>query len=114
MMRTDHSMRPPMPAATIAFKSPNACNECHKDRDAAWADDVVRKWYPRDYQAEPLRRAALMDAARKNQWQRLPEMGLAKSSNPKGDEIYRNSLVRLLRNCNDPREVAYGSRSRRP
>jgi len=24
MMRTDHSMRPPMPAATIAFKSPNA------------------------------------------------------------------------------------------
>jgi hypothetical protein len=28
MRRTDHSMRPPMPAATIAFKSPNACNLC--------------------------------------------------------------------------------------
>jgi tetratricopeptide (TPR) repeat protein len=108
MMRTDHSMRPPMPAATAAFKSPNACNECHKndghkDHDAAWADAIVRKWYPRDYQAEPLRRAALLDAARKDQWQRLPEM-LAEIENPKCDEIYRNSFVRLVRNCGDPRK----------
>ena len=29
MERTDHSMRPPTPAATIAFHSPNACNLCH-------------------------------------------------------------------------------------
>ena len=103
MMRTDHSMRPPMPAATVTCKSPNACNECHKDHDAAWADQWVRKWYPRDYQAEPLRRAALVDAARKEQWQRLPEM-LADIREPKGDEIYRNSLVRLLRGCRDPRK----------
>ena len=74
MGRTDHSMRPPTPAATIAYKSPNACNQCHTDHDAPWADQWVRKWYPRDYQAEPLRRAALLDAARKNDWQRLPEM----------------------------------------
>ena len=46
MGRSDHSMRPPTPAATIAFKSPNACNLCHADHDAAWADDWVRKWYP--------------------------------------------------------------------
>ena len=103
MARTDHSMRPPMPAATIAYKSPNACNQCHADHDAPWAEQWVRKWYPRDYQAEPLRRAALIDAARKNEWQRLPEM-LADVCNPQGDEIYRNSLVRLLRGCPDPRK----------
>ena len=103
MMRTDHSMRPPMPAATMAFKSPNACNQCHTKYDAAWADKYVRTWYPRDYQAEPLRRAALLDAARKDQWQRLPEM-LAEIKNPASDEIYRNSLVRLLRGCSDPRK----------
>ena len=73
MMRTDHSMRPPIPAATIAFESPNACNLCHKDKDATWADQWVRKWYPRDYQAEPLA-GPLMDEARKNHWDRLPEM----------------------------------------
>ena len=103
MARTDHSMRPPTPAATIAYKSPNACNQCHADHDAPWADQWVRKWYPRDYQAEPLRRAALLDAARKNDWKRLPEM-LADVRNKQGDEIYRNSLVRLLRGCNDPQK----------
>ena len=103
MARTDHSMRPPMPAATIAYKSPNACNQCHADHDAPWADQWVRKWYPRDYQAEPLRRAALLDAARKNDWKRLAEM-LADVQNKQGDEIYRNSLVRLLRGCTDPKK----------
>ncbi|MCL5735275.1 MAG: hypothetical protein M1274_06740 [Actinobacteria bacterium] len=29
MTRSDHSMRPPTPAATLRFKSPNACNLCH-------------------------------------------------------------------------------------
>jgi Flp pilus assembly protein TadD len=103
MARTDHSMRPPMPAATIAYKSPNACNQCHADHDAAWADQWVRKWYPRDYQAEPLRRAALLDAGRKNDWQRLAEM-LADVEKQRGDEIYRNALVRLLRGCSDAKK----------
>ena len=40
MNRTDHSMLPPTPAATIAYKSPNACNLCHTDKDAAWADKI--------------------------------------------------------------------------
>src|SRR5208337_66063 len=111
MGRTDHSMRSPTPAATIAYQSPNACNQCHADHDAPWADQWVRKWYPRtalnnkgimeSWQAEPLRRAALLDAARKNDWKRLAEM-LADVQGKQGDEIYRNSLVRLLRNCTDP------------
>ena len=55
MRRSDHSMLPPTPAATIAYNSPNACNLCHADRDAAWADNLVRVWRPRDYQAPVLR-----------------------------------------------------------
>lgn len=92
MGRSDHSMRPPTPATTIRFQSPNACNLCHADRDAAWADAWVRKWYPRDYQADTLRKAELIDAARKGQWERLPEMlgELAKRDN---DAVYRTSLV---------------------
>ena len=100
MNRSDHSMRPPMPAATIKFQSPNACNLCHTDEDAAWADEWVRKWYPRDYQAEPLRRAELIDAARKQQWQRLPEM-LAELRGGEGGEVYTTSLLRLLAGCGD-------------
>jgi tetratricopeptide (TPR) repeat protein len=103
MGRSDHSMRPPMPAATTAFKSPNACNLCHADRDAAWADRYCRQWYKRDYQAESLRRGELLDQARKQQWKRLPEM-LAEIQKADGDEVYKTSWVRLLQGCDDQRK----------
>jgi tetratricopeptide (TPR) repeat protein len=102
MMRSDHSMRPPTPATTLAFKSPNACNMCHEDKDATWADKCVREWYPNDYQAQVLRRAELIDAARKQQWQRLPEM-LTELTSKDGDAVYQASLARLVRTCPDPR-----------
>jgi tetratricopeptide (TPR) repeat protein len=100
--RTDHSMLAPSPAASMAYNSPNACNICHADHDAAWSDEWVRIWYKRDYQAEVLRRAGLLDAARKNRWDRLDEM-LAEIGRTDNDQVYRNSLVRLARQCNDPR-----------
>jgi tetratricopeptide (TPR) repeat protein/nitrate/TMAO reductase-like tetraheme cytochrome c subunit len=94
MNRTDHSMLPPAPAATIAFESPNACNACHKDKDAAWADKEVRKWRDRDYQAPVLSRAGLIAAARKRNWQKLPEM-LAYITGKDRDEVFAASLIRL-------------------
>jgi len=74
MNRSDHSMLPPAPSATMAYKSLNACTVCHTDKDAAWADRYVREWRPRDYQAPVLKRAALIDGARKRDWTKLTEM----------------------------------------
>ncbi|KAF1077847.1 tetratricopeptide repeat protein [Halodesulfovibrio sp. MK-HDV] len=98
MYRSDHSMLPPTPAATIEFGSPNACNVCHTDKDAKWADSYVRKWRSRDYQAPVLHRASLIEAARENKWDRLPEM-LTYINDPSSNEIFVTSLIRLLRNC---------------
>jgi len=103
MNRTDHSMLPPAPSATLKFKSPNACNLCHSDRDAAWADSHVRKWRKRDYQAAVLHRAGLIDAARRSDWSRLPAM-FSYINNTKNNEVYRTSLVRLLRASDDERK----------
>jgi len=100
MRRSDHSMLPPTPAATLAFQSPNACNLCHRDRDAAWADRQVRMWHEHDYQGTVLERAGLIDAARKQEWQRLPEM-LSYLEREEREEIYAVSLIRLMRSCND-------------
>ena len=102
MSRSDHSMLPPAPAATVAFGSPNACNLCHADRDAAWADAVVRRWRERDYQAPVLARAALVSAARKRDWSRLPEM-LAYVRDRDRDEVVATSLIRLLGTSADER-----------
>jgi tetratricopeptide (TPR) repeat protein len=95
MRRHDHSMLPPTPAATIEFASPNACNLCHEDQDAAWADGWVRQWRDRDYQAPVLRRASLVQAAREQDWSRLGEM-LDYIREPDRDVVVANSLIRLL------------------
>jgi hypothetical protein len=100
MRRTDHSMRPPMPASTLAFGSPNACNLCHTNNDAAWADGLVRAWYTNDYQAATLRLGSLIAAARKGDWSRLPEITRYLAGHDR-EEIWAASFLHLLRGCDD-------------
>ncbi|GKT07817.1 tetratricopeptide repeat protein [Desulforhabdus sp. TSK] len=95
MNRSDHSMLPPAPSATMAYQSPNACNLCHTDKDAAWADRQVREWLPRDYQAPLLHRASLIDAARKRDWSKREEM-LHYITSPDRNEVFAASLIRLI------------------
>jgi tetratricopeptide (TPR) repeat protein len=103
MRRSDHSMLPPTPSTTIAYKSPNACNVCHTDKDAAWADRWVRQWHKKNYQAPVLYRASLIDAARRRDWEKLPAMFeyLARKDR---DPVFAASLLRLLRPSNDDRK----------
>jgi tetratricopeptide (TPR) repeat protein len=102
MNRSDHSMRPPMPSATIQFQSPNACSICHQDKDAQWADDSVRQWHKEDYQKPTLETAALIDQARKGDWKNVSKM-LTYLQRKDKDEIFANSLIRLLQNKDAPR-----------
>jgi len=46
--RHDHSLRVPRPDLSVSLGTPNACNTCHADRDAAWARNQVRAWYGHD------------------------------------------------------------------
>jgi tetratricopeptide (TPR) repeat protein len=98
MARSDHSMRPPAPAATIKYKSPNACNICHDDEDAKWADDHLRKWHKKDYQRSILEPASLVDEARRGNWDRL-ETILEYIGSKSRDEVVATSLLRLLSGC---------------
>lgn len=43
--RNDHSFRLPRPDLSIGTDNPNACNQCHKDKNAQWANDAMVKWY---------------------------------------------------------------------
>jgi tetratricopeptide (TPR) repeat protein len=98
MNRTDHSMRPPTPAATVTFKSPNACNLCHKDKEAKWSDRYVREWYKDDFQKPVLDEAHLINAARRQDWERLDEtLDYIGGEDP--EEVVATSLIRLLRSC---------------
>ncbi len=43
--RHDHSMRIPRPDLSVKLGTPNACNNCHEDKDTAWAAGQVKSWY---------------------------------------------------------------------
>ena len=106
MNRSDHSILPPMPAATIAFGSPNACNMCHtdEDEDAEWANKAVEKWHGVGYQEERLKTGALIKAARASDWSKLPDI-LKYIASEDRDEVVSASLIRLLDNCNSDTKI---------
>ena len=60
----DYSFRIPRPDLSVELGTPNACNQCHADKDAACASTQVKQWYgktPEGYQQF----AHALDAARK-------------------------------------------------
>ena len=43
--RRDHSFRIPRPDLSEKFGSPNACNQCHTDKNNQWAAEKIKKWF---------------------------------------------------------------------
>ena len=68
--RHDHSFRVPRPDITEALgsdKAPNACNNCHRDKDARWAANAVARWYGPNRRHEQTFGATLAAADRLDQ-----------------------------------------------
>jgi predicted CXXCH cytochrome family protein len=43
--RHDHSFRVPRPDLSARLGTPNACNDCHSDKPAAWAAAAIESWH---------------------------------------------------------------------
>jgi predicted CXXCH cytochrome family protein len=43
--RHDHSFRIPRPDLSVTLGTPNACNDCHKDKSPEWAAAAIEGWY---------------------------------------------------------------------
>ena len=43
--RHDHGFRIPRPDVSARLGTPNACNDCHRDKSPAWAASAVESWY---------------------------------------------------------------------
>ena len=43
--RHDHSFRIPRPDLSMKLETPNACNDCHKDKSPEWAAQAIEGWY---------------------------------------------------------------------
>lgn len=93
-VRRDHSFRVPRPDFTVLYGTPNACNQCHKDKPAKWAADAVVRWYGPTRRREPHFVEAL-DAGRRGlpQAEKLLAALISDSSSP---AIARATALTLL------------------
>lgn len=62
--RRDHGFTIPDPLLTVKLGEPNACNRCHTDKNPAWAEEAVEKWYGPKMDRPTRERALAVAAAR--------------------------------------------------
>ncbi len=118
MHRSDHTFRPPSPAASLEFGSPNACNLCHnnpeaikgdfhghKKEDMEWASKHVLEWHGTNSGAPLLELGGIVQSCRDGAWERLPEI-IAYLDNPNCDQAAKVAILRLLNNCPSPEKWA--------
>ena len=92
--RHDHSIRIPRPDLSVKLKTPNACNQCHANKNAAWAEAQLQKWYGKDWSPGWHFGETLYDAR-----QGLPTAGqdlVAVALAPKVPDIARATAASLL------------------
>lgn len=133
--RHDHSMRIPRPDRTISLGTPNACNQCHTDKTAAWARDAVKSWYPSPNpgaqsfaeafelgdQAAPGAQVALQDVAASEsvsaiakasaltRLARLPSsasVAIAERSLKSDNPMVRSAAIPIIAASNNPTKIA--------
>jgi tetratricopeptide (TPR) repeat protein len=98
--RHDHSIRIPRPDLSIKLGTPNACNNCHANKNAAWAAAQMQKWYGKEWSDNWHFGETLFDAE-----QGAPKIGqdlVAVAASPQIADIARATAATLLPNYLDP------------
>jgi predicted CXXCH cytochrome family protein len=99
----DHSMSIPSPENSIRHGIPNACNNCHQDRNPEWVLDKMKQWYGARSRQKLIHRADAFAAARAGHAEAVPELLdiLGKASEP--PLVRANALGYLSNFPDDPR-----------
>ena len=92
--RRDHGFHIPRPDWTVRAEVPNACNACHSDQSAAWAQTAIEQWYgpvrPKDVHGTEARLAAFANKSD------ATEQLLNAARDPAAAPIVRASAIQLL------------------
>ncbi|MFQ5350801.1 MAG: multiheme c-type cytochrome, partial [Thermoanaerobaculia bacterium] len=92
--RHDHSLRIPRPDLSLELGTPNACNDCHRDKTVRWAANRVAAWYGPDRRREPHYGEAIWAA--RNRRPDAEAKLLAVLADPEVPAIARASAVSLM------------------
>lgn len=98
----DHSMSIPIPENTIQHSIPNACNLCHKDKDATWALQQMNAWYGDKSRQRLIRRADAFSASGAGDASAVPALLQMLSDSSEPPLVRANAAGYLASFPNDP------------
>ncbi|HEV2447678.1 MAG TPA: tetratricopeptide repeat protein, partial [Candidatus Sulfopaludibacter sp.] len=98
----DHSMSIPVPENTVRHGIPNACNVCHKDKDAVWTQRRMTAWYGDKSRRKLIRRADAFTKAREGDAAAVPALLETLADPTNGPWIRANAAGYLGGFPNDP------------
>jgi len=93
----DHTISVPAPENTVSHNIPNACNECHQDREAAWAAGRLAEWFPEGRRRRLIVRADTFVAARKGEPSSLAGLILIATDETEAPLVRANAIGYLRR-----------------
>ncbi len=99
----DHSMSVPVPENTARHGIPNACNNCHRDRDPAWAVKQMDQWWGDRGRAKWIRRADAFSQAAAGKPEAVPLLLAILREPAEGPLARANAAAYLPRFAGDPR-----------
>ncbi|MBV8819593.1 MAG: ammonia-forming cytochrome c nitrite reductase subunit c552, partial [Acidobacteriaceae bacterium] len=102
----DHAITIPVPENTARHEIPNACNECHPNRDANWAIKNMDRWWGSGSRANAIRRADAFAAARAKNAAAVSDLLAVASDSKEGPFARANALGYLSNFASDPRVPA--------
>jgi predicted CXXCH cytochrome family protein len=91
--RQDHSLRLPRPDLSLSLGSPNACTQCHRDRQPQWAAAAMDRWYGKAWRERP-HYGKTLHAARTQGVRALPDL-LQLATSPSAAAIVRATAATL-------------------
>jgi tetratricopeptide (TPR) repeat protein len=94
--RRDHSFRVPRPDLSIRNGTPNACNQCHKDKSNEWSVETIEKWYGHKLEHENTVMFNAFADARKGDYEIVPILINEVLKQDSINEIYRATAVAYL------------------
>jgi predicted CXXCH cytochrome family protein len=99
----DHSMSVPVPENTARHGIPNACNNCHRDRDPAWAAKQMTAWWGDRGRAKWRRRADAFALAAAGKPEAIPLLLDILDEAAEGPLARGNAVTYLPKFASDPR-----------
>lgn len=94
--RRDHSFRVPRPDLSIRNGTPNACNQCHKDKSNEWSVAAIEKWYGHKLEHENTVMFNAFADARKGDYNSVPILINQVLGNDSINDIYKATAIAYL------------------